>query len=64
MKTIQDSRLHTLLGECLGELDARGDAGRPKALELLKQVEEVSPGLIQQAAAGLQLARLPRTTAH
>mgnify|MGYP003583421746 CR=1 FL=1 len=59
-----DQRLATLLGQCIGELDARGDAGQPRALELLRQVEEISPGLIAQMHASLQLARLSRITAH
>lgn len=59
-----DQRMDALLGECIGELDARGDAGQPRALELLRQVEAISPGIIEQMAAGLQLARLRRGTEH
>lgn len=57
-------RLSALLGECIGELEARGDAGQPGVLELLQQVEAISPGIIEQMAARIQLARLFRTTAH
>ena len=64
MKTIPDAKLHALLGECLGELDASGEDARRMALELLRRVEEVSPGVIEQMAVELQLSRLPRTTAH
>lgn len=62
--TTNDTRLAALLSECLGELMTRGDEARPRALELLGQVEAISPGLLEQMVGGLQLARLPRTSAH
>lgn len=64
MKTTDDPRLAALLGECVAELEARGDEGQPRALELMAQIQAISPGLIEQIAAGIQLACLPRTTAH
>lgn len=59
-----DLRIAALLGECIGELDARCDAGQPRTIELLRQAEAISPDIIEQTAADLQLAPLPRTTAH
>lgn len=59
-----DARMAALMTECLAELAHPDDAGQARALQLLGQVEALSPGLIEQMAARLQLARLPRTPAH
>lgn len=53
-----------LLAGCIDELDARAASGRPRALDLLRQAETISPGIIERMAAGLQLARLQPKAAH
>lgn len=59
-----DARMAALITECLAELARPNDGGQARALELLGEVEALSPGLIEQMAARLQLARLPRARAH
>ncbi|MFC7380555.1 hypothetical protein [Brevundimonas sp. GCM10030266] len=59
-----DQRLATLLAECIADLDAASAEGRAGLTYLLRQIEDASPGAVEQMAARIQLARLPRTTAH
>lgn len=51
------------LRECAAELRTE-TSGRGHALDLLDEVDALAPGLVEQAAARIQLRRLPRTTAH
>ncbi len=58
-----DLHVAALLRECAAELRT-GTSGRAHTLDLLDEVDALSPGLVEQAAARIQLRRLPRTTAH
>lgn len=63
--TDHDLQLHRLLRECAAELKAAaGPDARALALELLDEVDILSPGLIEQAAARALLRRLQTVTAH
>ncbi|RZJ47395.1 MAG: hypothetical protein EON87_00745 [Brevundimonas sp.] len=68
----KDQKLSALLSECVADLDLESPCSAAGIKALLRQIEEVSPGeveaispgLLEQMVGGLQLARLPRTSAH
>lgn len=59
-----DQRMAALLTECIAELDTKSADGRAGIQNLLRQIEEVSPGEVEAMAARLQLHRLGLKTAH
>lgn len=62
--TKHDLQWHKLLRECAAELGTAGRDARAYALGLLDEVDTLSPGRLEQAAAQALLRRLKSVPAH